>query len=150
MNIDILVAKVLNWCSLPDNEGWLLIFDNVDRITPDADGVDIRAFLPPVLNQGSVIVTTRMEYLARLGTGISLKEMSESESREFYMSCASWDCTLRGEAGEGTIEGKQHVVVKWSGLLDELAERLRKQEGESCLVAMMLTMILGRIMYVIK
>ena len=57
-----LVQQVLQWFSLPDNDGWLLLYDNYDNplvpgITSTAS-YDIRDYFPP-RGHGSILITTR-------------------------------------------------------------------------------------------
>ena len=57
------------WLSLPGNDQWLIIFDNVDNPKiPDnkqANAYDVRSYYPEA-HQGSIVVTTRWQSL-RIG-----------------------------------------------------------------------------------
>jgi hypothetical protein len=57
----------LEWLSLPKNDKWLLIYDNVD----DLETFDIRNFFPRT-SQGSIIITSRRLELTTLYRSVNL------------------------------------------------------------------------------
>jgi hypothetical protein len=61
-DLDEVVDAVKAWLSLPNNNRWLIIYDNYDNPklpgNQDSARVDIQKFLPESY-QGSVIITTR-------------------------------------------------------------------------------------------
>jgi hypothetical protein len=63
VDVDEVVRDVLTWLARPDNNAWLLIFDNVDREHRvqggDPQAYDVKRYLPGA-DHGSVIVTTRL------------------------------------------------------------------------------------------
>ena len=69
------------WFSLPGNDRWLLIYDNVDnpRIpdNKDQEAYNIRSYFPEA-HQGSIIVTTRWKTL-RIGHPIEVAKLSREE-----------------------------------------------------------------------
>ncbi|MCJ1426026.1 hypothetical protein MMC29_003928, partial [Sticta canariensis] len=79
-NIDEVVNEVLEWLSRPSNDQWLLIYDNVDRefsiSSEDPEAFDIKLYFPKA-DQGSILVTTRLESLRRLGADLKLEPVDE-------------------------------------------------------------------------
>jgi hypothetical protein len=82
-DLDEVVDAVKAWLSLPNNNRWLMIYDNYDEPklpgNRDSAGVDIQKFLPESY-QGSVIITTRSSqikigHLIHIG---KLEDMSDS------------------------------------------------------------------------
>jgi Heterokaryon incompatibility protein (HET)/NB-ARC domain len=63
---DLVVQQVLRWLSRPENDRWLLIFDNYDdpRLpgVRSPTGYDIRRYFPS-RSQGSILITTRSHRL---------------------------------------------------------------------------------------
>lgn len=61
-DLDQVVSGVIGWLDLPQNERWLIVYDNFDNPkapgNPDYSAVDIRQFLPRS-DHGSIIITTR-------------------------------------------------------------------------------------------
>jgi hypothetical protein len=82
-DLDEVVDAVSAWLSLPNNNRWLIIYDNYDNPklpgNRDSTLVDIQKFLPESY-QGSVIITTRSSqvkigYLIHIG---KLEDISDS------------------------------------------------------------------------
>jgi hypothetical protein len=75
INAKEIMKHVLDWFSLPENVNWLLIIDNVDKdfwsMPRDVDSFDVRDFFPTA-DQGSIIVTTRLQHL---GEGLEIHEL---------------------------------------------------------------------------
>ncbi|KAJ9208805.1 hypothetical protein DTO021D3_22 [Paecilomyces variotii] len=68
--------KALRWLLQDNNTDWLLIHDNIDQNSPyesahgndiEQETYDIHKYLPSV-DHGSIIITTRLQQLAELGT----------------------------------------------------------------------------------
>jgi hypothetical protein len=80
-NLDKVVEAVKQWLSQPQNNRWLVIYDNYD--TPklpgreDAGTFDIRSFLPEA-DHGAVLITTRSSQL-RLGPLVVVKKLQSIE-----------------------------------------------------------------------
>ncbi|KAH0542026.1 hypothetical protein FGG08_003575, partial [Glutinoglossum americanum] len=76
---------VLRWFSLEGNHDWLLIFDNIDNtstlaLPSDKQSLatyDVKSYFPNS-DQGSVIITTRLQRLMGLGKPIQLKKLGVS------------------------------------------------------------------------
>lgn len=87
--LDMIVSNVLGWFARPENKRWLLIFDNVDRdYSPEVDdplSFDVADFFPET-DQGSILVTTRLQQLKQLGTDRKLEKMSDQQGTEVLQS----------------------------------------------------------------
>jgi hypothetical protein len=90
-NLDDAVEAVKRWMSHPQNNRWLVIYDNYD--TPKLPGhnelgtFDIRTFLPEA-HHGTVLITTRSSQL-RLGPLIAVKKLQSIEHSLEILSHAS-------------------------------------------------------------
>ncbi|KAJ5811278.1 hypothetical protein N7474_007579, partial [Penicillium riverlandense] len=84
-SLNIAVSDVLDWLGRPDNRHWLLIFDNVDQ-DYEHDGAtgayDIRHYLPG--DHGSVLITTRLAWLAQLGGSKRLTKVDEELGKTIF------------------------------------------------------------------
>lgn len=90
-DLDEAAEAVKQWLSHPQNNRWLVIYDNYD--TPklpgrdDAGTYDIRPFLPDA-DHGAVLITTRSSQLS-LGSSIALKKLQNIEHSIEILSHAS-------------------------------------------------------------
>lgn len=89
--------QVLTWLSQEQNCNWLLIYDNVDQYSPhsgdeDQKGAyDISEYFPSA-DQGSIILTTRLQQLTELGTfSYPLKQLPFSDGLELLRNHAGHD-----------------------------------------------------------
>ncbi|KAF4212255.1 hypothetical protein CNMCM5878_001473 [Aspergillus fumigatiaffinis] len=82
------------WLNHPENVRWLLILDNIDKFQEDEksetagndDGsYNITKYLDH-LNQGSIIITTRLSHLAQLGASIHVDKLSLDNSVQLLRS----------------------------------------------------------------
>ncbi|ROT37152.1 FabD/lysophospholipase-like protein [Sodiomyces alkalinus F11] len=85
--------ETLNWLALEENRDWLLVFDNVDQDPSSEEAVatgayDVRKYIPG--DQGSVLITTRLEKLAQLGTAKELKKVDKDLSKSVFKKWARW------------------------------------------------------------
>ena len=82
--LDMVIAEVLRWFSIPENNRWLLVIDNVDRAYPlanqDPDAFDVEEYFPDA-DHGSVLITSRLEELRQLGSSHKLKGMNEDQGK---------------------------------------------------------------------
>jgi hypothetical protein len=89
VDVDEVVRDVLTWLARPDNNAWLLIFDNVDREHRvqggDPQAYDVKRYLPGA-DHGSVIVTTRLARLEQLGKSQQLGKVSEEQAQAIFES----------------------------------------------------------------
>lgn len=88
-DLDVVVEEVLCWFSLPENNRWLLVIDNVDRAYPptngDSDAFDVEKFFPGT-DHGSILITSRLMQLEQLGSSHKLKGMDENQGRNLIAS----------------------------------------------------------------
>lgn len=94
--------KALRWLSQDNNTHWLLIYDNIDQYSPyeSAHGNDIKQgtydihkYLPSA-DHGSIIITTRLQQLAELGTiSYPVNKLSFSEGVELLKRCSGYTQT---------------------------------------------------------
>jgi hypothetical protein len=90
-SLDDAVEAVKQWLSDPQNNRWLVIYDNYD--TPKLPGhkepgtFDIRPFLPEA-HHGAVLITTRSSQL-RLGPLVAVKKLQNIEHSLTILSHAS-------------------------------------------------------------
>ena len=81
-----MAQKVLDWFAIRDNTQWLLVYDNIDRTSYEADephksadsstSYDITSYFPKG-DSGSIIITTRLQRLVSLGSGLHLEKLSD-------------------------------------------------------------------------
>ena len=80
--IDEVVQDVLNWLSLPANDQWLLVIDNVDREfsvpSRDSEGFNVKEYFPTA-DHGSILITSRLASLWQLGTDKKLEPVDEAQ-----------------------------------------------------------------------
>lgn len=83
IDVSVIVKAVLLWLSLPSNRCWLLIFDNIDRDhtlqDSDPQAYDVKDFFPAA-DHGSIIITSRLSSLQRLGTGSKLGTVNDEQA----------------------------------------------------------------------
>jgi hypothetical protein len=80
-----LIDGLLQWLSLRDNTGWLLVFDNVDRewqsTQNDPQAYNFKDFLPAP-DHGSVLITTRLARLQIPKASLHLHSVDKHLGRE--------------------------------------------------------------------
>ena len=80
---DVAVRECQQWLSLPSNSQWLLIIDNVDRDhrdRDDAQAYDVKSYFPDA-DHGSVLITSRLASLQRLGSGVKVGAVAADQAR---------------------------------------------------------------------
>jgi hypothetical protein len=108
-NLDEVVEAVKQWLSHPQNDRWLVIYDNYD--TPklpgrdDAGTFDIRPFLAEA-DHGAILITTRSSQL-ELGCPIAVKKLHNIDHSLEILSHASG----RLELSSGRPSSLQYYVV---------------------------------------
>ena len=79
--LNTILRETQAWLSLPGNDRWLLIYDNVDNPkipdNQDEQAYDIRSYYPQA-HQGSIILTTRWKSLS-IGHMLEVAKLSEVE-----------------------------------------------------------------------
>ena len=98
LEASVAVREVLQWCSLPKNRNWLLMFDNVDRDhqskPPDAQSYATKRYFP-ANEQGSILITSRLTSLRRIWKGIEISKVSEGLAKSMLENYA--DKRLKGQ-----------------------------------------------------
>jgi hypothetical protein len=94
---DVAVRECERWLSIQSNPHWLLLIDNVDRDhhdRGDLQAYNIQAYFP-YADHGSILVTTRLSSLQRLGAGVKVGTVAAEQARAI----------LENNAGR-VVEGK--------------------------------------------
>lgn len=85
IDLNDVMAGVLQWLSLQGNWKWLLVIDNVDRefrgTARDEQGFDPREAMPNS-DHGSILITSRLSNLQGLGEGLPLGRVNDSEAQK--------------------------------------------------------------------
>jgi hypothetical protein len=80
---DLAVRECQQWLSMPSNSYWLLIIDNVDRDHRDEDDLqayDVKEYFPHA-DHGSILITSRLASLQRLGSGVKVGTVAAEQAR---------------------------------------------------------------------
>jgi hypothetical protein len=96
-NADVAVSECLQWLSVPSNPHWLLLFDNVDRDhhdREDSQAYNVQQYFPHA-DHGSILITSRLTSLQRLGSGVKVGTVATEQARAI----------LENNAGR-VVEGK--------------------------------------------
>ena len=84
---DTVVKDVLDWFSIPENNGWLIVLDNVDQDYRDSQGdpdaYDVRRYLPQA-DHGSILLTSRVVELEQLGTTIRVHRVTKEQALKIF------------------------------------------------------------------
>jgi hypothetical protein len=108
IDADVVINGVLQWLSLPSNKEWFLIIDNVDRdhLHKDRDpqAYDVKKYFPSA-DYGSILITSRLANLERLGYGKKLDEVDDEQAKAILESNAGK--SVNGESRCG-IAGEKH------------------------------------------
>ena len=103
---------VLDWLQTDGNSGWLLIFDNVDSQKDDLnddilqespghgnESFDASPYLPSTA-QGTLLITSRLAYLARQfgGIAINVDRMSAEEGLEVLSKLSGQSTKAKGQS----------------------------------------------------
>jgi hypothetical protein len=101
---EVAVRECQQWLSIPTNSRWLLIIDNVDRDHYDRDdsqAYDVKVYFPDA-DHGSILITSRLARLQRLGSGVKVGAVAAEQARAILENNA-------GRAIQGT---KTNLFVK--------------------------------------
>jgi tetratricopeptide (TPR) repeat protein len=115
-----MVEEVTQWLAQEQNTRWLLIFDNIDKEPSDEGGFDVVPYFPPK-DHGSILITTRLAPLSRLGRGKRVGRMSEEEAvsllNEILGESSSWSGQQRTwAAGNKESPMMQELLETLDGL----------------------------------
>jgi hypothetical protein len=106
VEVDVAVRECQQWLSIPTNFHWLLLIDNVDRDHldhKDSQAYDVKAYFPQA-DHGSILITSRLASLQRLGSGgVKVGTVAVEQAREI----------LENNAGR-VVEGQWNdTFTKW-------------------------------------
>jgi hypothetical protein len=94
-----MAQEALHWLSKPANKNWLLIYDNVDRDwssdNSDPEAYDLQKYFPAA-DQGSIIVTTRLQSLASLGESLQVRPVSLDQGLRILIKDAAETAITEG------------------------------------------------------
>jgi hypothetical protein len=102
---DVAVRECQRWLSIQSNPHWLLLIDNVDRDhrdQGDSQAYNIQTYIPHA-DHGSILVTTRLSSLQRLGVGVKVGTVAAEQARAILENNAGrvvegkWKATLAKE-----------------------------------------------------
>ena len=114
VNIHVVVKHFMDWLSLPDNDCWLIIFDNVDREYRAQDtqpgAYDIAHYLPEA-DHGSILVTTRLGELEQRGTaGKKPQKVNDDLAKAIFRK---WYTTKYDSKFRKNFEVPENVTVRF-------------------------------------
>jgi hypothetical protein len=98
---EVAVRECQRWLSMSSNPHWLLIIDNVDRDhldKDDAQAYNVKQYFPDA-DHGSILITSRLASLQRLGSGVKVGTVATEQARAI----------LENNAGR-VVEGKSKSV----------------------------------------
>jgi hypothetical protein len=88
-NIEEVVREVLDWFAQPDNNRWLLVYDNIDREyaanSSDLDAYDAKRYFPST-DHGSILITTRLVRLEQLGESLRVEKVDRKTAQAIFES----------------------------------------------------------------
>ncbi len=94
-SVEMMIKVVSRWLGLSGNFGWLAIIDGVDNQTQSADNpelkapssyaYDIQKYIDR-FNQGSIIITSRLNYLSQLGDSKEISKVTLDEGLQLLKS----------------------------------------------------------------
>jgi hypothetical protein len=80
---DVIVRECQRWLSIPSNSHWLLVIDNADRDyrdKGDSQAYNVKEYFPDA-DHGSILITSRLSNLQRLGSGVKLGIVGANQAR---------------------------------------------------------------------
>jgi hypothetical protein len=80
---EVAVRECQRWLSIPSNPHWLLLIDNVDRDhhdRGDSQAYNVQTFFPHA-DHGSMLITSRLTSLLRLGSGVEVGTLTAEQAR---------------------------------------------------------------------
>jgi predicted ATP-dependent serine protease len=80
---DVALRECQRWLSIPSNSHWFLVIDNVDhdyRDKGDTQAYNVKEYFPDA-DHGSMLITSRLSDLQRLGSGVKLGIVGASQAR---------------------------------------------------------------------
>jgi hypothetical protein len=104
--------EVLRWFALEGNHDWLLVFDDIHKTSTLASHsnveslttYDVRSYFPDG-DRGSIIITTRLKRLMRLGKSIQLSKLDITHGVMILESASGMSMRLSGNS-EGSKDSE--------------------------------------------
>jgi hypothetical protein len=106
-DLNSVIGDFMEWLSRTENKRWLIIFDNVDRDyqqETDIDAYNVSNYIPEV-DQGLILITTRLANLQQLGESVQLGTVGMSQAQAIFRKWYNQDF---GKAARCT-----YLVVAW-------------------------------------
>ncbi|KAK5011624.1 hypothetical protein LTR28_011665 [Elasticomyces elasticus] len=126
IDVDVVVEGVLQWLSLPSNQHWLLVIDNVDRDhlskEKDPQAYDVKEYFPAA-DHGSILITSRLASLARYWEDLKVGKVDDNQAKNI----------LENNAGK-PIEDADLIITRLNGLplaLTQAGSYLRETNMET-------------------
>lgn len=82
VDINAAVEKMMEWLARPNNTDWLLIFDDVGQGQEEGGAYDVGKYFPG--NHGSILITSRLPSLNKLGNSQQLGRVSSDLAGAFF------------------------------------------------------------------
>jgi hypothetical protein len=102
---DVAVRECQRWLSILSNFHWLLLIDNVDRDhhdQNDSQAYNVQTYFPDA-DHGSILITSRLTSLQRLGVGVKVGTVVVEQAR-----------AILGKNAGRVVEGKWNTLLeKW-------------------------------------
>ena len=90
---------VHRWLSLPENNNWLLIFDNVD----DIESFQIEDYFPRNSNGGRILITSRRPDFSRIVEAVEIDNLQPEEAISLLLKLTSRSTSSCGEQGASAL-----------------------------------------------
>ncbi|KAL3485915.1 hypothetical protein BJX62DRAFT_29395 [Aspergillus germanicus] len=101
-------SQVLQWLSVPGNNRWLIIFDNVDQYAPLPDsntcGYDIPDFFPTT-DHGSIIITSRIHGVTDVGKSFPIRTLTQKDATQLLLHSSGFSIP-----GVTQVEIEQDII----------------------------------------
>jgi hypothetical protein len=85
-DLNAVIGDFMEWLSRAENKRWLIIFDNVDRDyqqETDINAYNVSNYIPEV-DQGSILITTRLTNLQQLGESLQLRTVDMDQAQTIF------------------------------------------------------------------
>lgn len=106
-NVDEVLNEIFRWLCQPSNNRWLLIFDNVDRefsaSSGDLEAFDVKTYFPEA-DHGSILVTSRLATLWRLGSDMKLEPVNEMQGESILANSFGKSVEGRRTSSAGSVK----------------------------------------------
>ena len=108
LGVEKAVTAVFEWLSETHNTKWLIIIDNVDTEGAVPTSYDIWKQLPC---HGSILITSRLASLRRLGKGVEIREMSIQDGLQILCNATGGNVEDQGESWQPKLSHAESSLV---------------------------------------